>query len=264
LQTGGVCHEIKAATGIADGTYHHLAGTYDGSSLRIYVDGALQGTLSAPGITVDVTNGLLVVGNATQENNQMNGEIDEVRIWSVARTQMEIQSGMGGEIAPSTPSLAGYWRLNGNGTDQIGARNLTASSGITFVSPGKYNGAALVGTEPTLSASASGSPTNGPPPLTVQFTGSAIAGVPPYSYSWTFGDGGMSSQQNPSQQYVTAGSYTATLTVTDSQPASATSSVPISVSGGGGHGAPLADPVTLSIMGGTLALLGGRILRKRL
>src|SRR5438132_1096663 len=62
LQTGGACSEIQSSAGIADGAYHHLAGTYDGSSLKIYVDGTLQGTLSAPGITVDVTNGLLVIG----------------------------------------------------------------------------------------------------------------------------------------------------------------------------------------------------------
>ena len=260
LQSGGACSEIQASAGIANGSYHHLAGTYDGSSLKIYVDGTLQGTLSAPGIAVDVTNGLLVVGNATQLNNQMTGEIDEVRIWNVARTQSEIQSGMVGEIAPSTPNLAGYWRLNGNGTDEISARNLTPSFGVSFVTPGKFNGAAFVGTAASLSASASGSPTSGPAPLTVQFTGSGSGGVPPYSYNWSFGDGATSSLQNPSHQYLSSGNLTATLTVTDAQPATATSTVTISV---GGHGAPLADPVALSLMAGTLALLGGRILRKR-
>ncbi|NOZ47086.1 MAG: PKD domain-containing protein [Chlorobi bacterium] len=35
------------------------------------------------------------------------------------------------------------------------------------------------------------------------------------SYSWNFGDGGTSSSANPTHAYATAGSYTATLTVTD-------------------------------------------------
>jgi PKD repeat protein len=36
-------------------------------------------------------------------------------------------------------------------------------------------------------------------------------------YSWNFGDGGTSKLQNPSHTYTTAGTYTATLTVTDNQ-----------------------------------------------
>ena len=37
------------------------------------------------------------------------------------------------------------------------------------------------------------------------------------SYSWTFGDGGTATAQNPSHTYGTGGSYTVTLRVTDNQ-----------------------------------------------
>ena len=79
----------------------------------------------------------------------------------------------------------------------------------------------------SLTASATGSPATGQAPLAVNFTGSASGGTSPYSYRWTFGDGGSSTTQNPSHTYSNAGSYTATLTVTDSQSATAGKSVTI-------------------------------------
>jgi PKD repeat protein len=82
-------------------------------------------------------------------------------------------------------------------------------------------------------ASASATPINGSVPLTVSFTGfgTDIDGKL-VSYSWDFGDGSTSSQQSPSHTYSSAGSYTASLTVTDGQGAASSTSLTISVSGG--------------------------------
>src|SRR6516162_5790024 len=66
-----------------------------------------------------------------------------------------------------------------------------------------------------LAATTSASPTTGNAPLSVSFAGSASGGTAPYSYSWAFGDGSTSTSQSPSHTYGAAGTYTATLTVTD-------------------------------------------------
>jgi len=60
----------------------------------------------------------------------------------------------------------------------------------------------------------SGSPTSGVEPLTVSFTDLSTGGAT--SWSWDFGDGGTSTQQNPSHTYNTAGTYTVSLTATNS------------------------------------------------
>jgi len=84
----------------------------------------------------------------------------------------------------------------------------------------------IQGTTP-LSAAATGTPTTGNAPLNVSFTGSAQGGTAPYTYSWNFGDGSAASTaQNPSHTYTAAGTYNATLTVTDiSSPAKTASAI---------------------------------------
>jgi len=62
-------------------------------------------------------------------------------------------------------------------------------------------------------AAFSGSPTSGEVPLTVNFTDESTNS--PTSWSWTFGDGGTSTAQNPSYEYAAAGTYTVELTVTN-------------------------------------------------
>jgi PKD repeat protein len=89
-----------------------------------------------------------------------------------------------------------------------------------------------------LSATASASVTTGNAPLATTFTGSATGGTAPYTYSWNFGDGSATSTaQDPSHTYTAAGTYNATLTVTDSaSPANtATSTVQITVNAVGGN-----------------------------
>jgi PKD repeat protein len=55
-------------------------------------------------------------------------------------------------------------------------------------------------------------PTLGKVPLSVQFTDSSLNAE---TWSWTFGDGATSSEQSPTHLYTIAGTYTATLTVTN-------------------------------------------------
>lgn len=70
---------------------------------------------------------------------------------------------------------------------------------------------------PPLTSTASANPTSGTTPLAVQFSASGSGGCPPYTYSWDIGEGGTSTEQNPSHRIEYAGNYTARVTVTDSK-----------------------------------------------
>jgi gliding motility-associated-like protein len=61
----------------------------------------------------------------------------------------------------------------------------------------------------------SGGPLTGCDSLLVNFTDLSVPTAPILSWAWTFGDGGTSTLQNPSHNYVGAGSYNVSLTVTD-------------------------------------------------
>jgi glucose/arabinose dehydrogenase len=68
-------------------------------------------------------------------------------------------------------------------------------------------------------AVAGANPASGPAPLDVQFSGASSSdpdsGPAPLSYSWTFGDGGTSTERDPAHTYTGSGLYTARLTVDD-------------------------------------------------
>lgn len=83
-------------------------------------------------------------------------------------------------------------------------------------------------TPPTVKITAQ--PNEGKVPLTVQFNASAVDtdGIIT-SYSWDFGDGGKSNEQNPTYIYNSPGDYTARIEVTDDLGASATSEIIIKV-----------------------------------
>jgi PKD repeat protein len=101
-----------------------------------------------------------------------------------------------------------------------------------------------------LAATTTAVPTSGQVPLTVAFTGTATGGNPPYSYSWNFGDGSTSTSQNPSHTYNTAGTYSATLTVTDSSSPANTATSSVTITGSPIQGTAPGAPTGLTASAG--------------
>nr|WP_221382847.1 ThuA domain-containing protein [Actinoplanes polyasparticus] len=99
-------------------------------------------------------------------------------------------------------------------------------------------------------AKATGTPTSGTAPLTVQFSSAGTTDPDPgstLSYQWTFGDGTTSTAANPSHTYTGNGNYTAQLKVTDQSGKSGFSNVTITV----GNTAPVVT-ITTPASGGML------------
>jgi hypothetical protein len=73
-------------------TWTFLAGTYDGSKLSLYVNGVLAGSVSLSGSIFSTSDPLRIGGDWSGE--MFTGTIDDVRIYSTALTQAQIQSDM--------------------------------------------------------------------------------------------------------------------------------------------------------------------------
>jgi len=118
--------------------------------------------------------------------------------------------------------------------DGVGKGDPLTTGYTDYGSVGQYT--VSVTTQATTSqpptAVISATPTSGTAPLTVNFsaTGSTDSDGTIVSYAWTFGDGGSQTGGTTAQRtYSTAGSYTASLTVTDNAGLTDTKSVVITV-----------------------------------
>ncbi|HYM53160.1 MAG TPA: LamG-like jellyroll fold domain-containing protein, partial [Candidatus Dormibacteraeota bacterium] len=177
--TPGLNHPITG-TGViaADGAWHHAAATYDGATWNLFLDGILDGTL-AVGRAANASNTVrTAVGTALTTASAASGffagVVDEVRIWSVARTLAQINATKDIEITTAQPNLMGVWNLNaGTGTSLadssgngiVGAAVNTPAwvPGFEAPLPGSVpptialdapaNGAAGIGTSPSLRVS---------------------------------------------------------------------------------------------------------------
>ncbi len=115
---------------------YHSAFVYDGTSLKFYRNGFLMKSVPASGNLIlnnwTTTIGDYAAGSSGLPEN-MQGYINEVRIWNVARTQQQIRDYMSTSLpSPTTqPGLQAYYVFNGlenkqgnpawNGTIEYGA-----------------------------------------------------------------------------------------------------------------------------------------------
>lgn len=91
-------------------TWHHLALTYDGSIIKLYLDGVLVNSRAATG-TIDANTNVLALGNQTGFGEFYGGRVDELRLWNVARTQAQIAASKDVEIAAQA-NLIAYYKFN--------------------------------------------------------------------------------------------------------------------------------------------------------
>jgi Concanavalin A-like lectin/glucanases superfamily len=103
---GDAVYSTDGDQSLWDGNWHLIVGTWDGSTVRLYVDGnevgtepAYSGTISYPGGSY---NSLYIGSYPLCDSPQFPGNIDEVGIWDRALSQADIFNLLMGPYNPST------------------------------------------------------------------------------------------------------------------------------------------------------------------
>jgi hypothetical protein len=102
---------------MVEGRWDHFAGTYDGTTMRLYRNGNLiaEEVHISPGDVV-VRGDLLLAIRPTAPT--FAGSIDEVRVWLSVRTEEQIRRWFDRPITGTEPDLIGWWRF-GEGAGQV-------------------------------------------------------------------------------------------------------------------------------------------------
>ena len=127
---------LESVNTVNDGAWHHLAIVvpFDGASLSdvlFYIDGVSEptdpgGNPSTP-INTSLASNFLIGHSPSHEQRFFLGEISDVRIWNVARSENDINSNKDIRLDGDEEGLAGYWKFN-DGMEETTAADSSPSN----------------------------------------------------------------------------------------------------------------------------------------
>lgn len=130
--TGGT-DSTTAPTPVPANSWHHVAATYDGNYLRLYVDAVEVSNKLRQGSIVQPNPGFgfFKVGQGPQSDTTWQGSLDEVRIWNYVRTPAQMRTYMYDRL-DFAPGLLASWHFDGGYQDYTGGHNGTQQGGVTI------------------------------------------------------------------------------------------------------------------------------------
>ena len=114
ISSNSTWHQVDATTSLTINQWYHIAGVREGGEMHIYVNGVLEGSINTLG-TSAVNNAGRNLRMGTDDLQLLfysRIELEEVRIWNVARTETEIQANMDGSVSPASTGLVAYYPMD--------------------------------------------------------------------------------------------------------------------------------------------------------
>lgn len=98
----GIDNYATTPSSYRDGNWHYAVGTYDGSTVRLYIDGIQVATKSTSASPDNSGSQPVRVGaNSRELGNFFNGNADEIRVWNRALTSQEVANAYAGTFNTS-------------------------------------------------------------------------------------------------------------------------------------------------------------------
>jgi len=92
--------------------WHHVAATYDGNVMRIYIDAVQAGQFAFSGTILTNNNPLTLGVQPGYSSEHFGGSIDDTRVWNRALSQCEISARMNCELSGNESGLVAYYKYN--------------------------------------------------------------------------------------------------------------------------------------------------------
>jgi hypothetical protein len=119
--------DARGTSSLPLNAWSHLATTYDGTTLRVYVNGVLAGSRAVAGPLLTSAGALRMGGNSVW-GEYFAGRIDEVRLYNRALAVNEIQADMNAPVGTDTTPPA---RSNGQPTGTLPAGTTQTTLSLT-------------------------------------------------------------------------------------------------------------------------------------
>lgn len=87
------CDDENTGPGIQDGKWHFLAGTWDGKTIRLYIDGKLEAEMKCAGELTPNADPLFI-GARGGQRRFLTGALDEIKMYNYALTEDELRQDM--------------------------------------------------------------------------------------------------------------------------------------------------------------------------
>jgi D-ribose pyranose/furanose isomerase RbsD len=112
--TGNYGHIANVSNVLTLNAWNHVAATFDNGVLKLYVNGVLKTTTTAPFTTIPGNTNPFILGEdyviGTVE--YLNGKLDDIRIWNTARSASEIAGNMNNCLEGTESGLQAYFKIS--------------------------------------------------------------------------------------------------------------------------------------------------------